>query len=369
MAGFIGLARGLGRIGAGLGAARREALDANQRDAERQAEVEREIKQQAFSNWLQTQAMERQARLDDAQRSRWDALDKRQREQDVLGAQESGYVDAMPEAVSAGMNAATMALGMGRGGQAMQPKTAPFRTKVGGVEMQAEDVGGPRYATVGGRLMRMDPQQAANAAARQRAEGAQARYQERMDVVRENAANRRAMAEQSRAYNQPYAGKQLPANKVDELGAYNGLIRSSENALAAFDEARKGGKNITGPITGRAISLFGDFTQMAPSGISARSLLANLSSQVMKDRSGGAITPQEFVRLEPFLPSQNQDETNARQKLVDLQRELRAIREERLSALEMSGFDVSGVRGAAERMPSHGGYSPNNPYRPHGGTR
>lgn len=168
MAGFIGLATGLGRIGAGLGRARREAADANQRDAERQAAIEREVQQRAFANWLQRQQLERMAEQDKTMRLRYEAQDTRQREQDILRALESGYQDATPDVVNAGVNAATMALGMGRGGMNTGP--APFKATVGGVDIQADNAGGPRFATVGGKLMRMDPQQAANAAARLRAE-------------------------------------------------------------------------------------------------------------------------------------------------------------------------------------------------------
>lgn len=95
MAGFIGLATGLGRIGAGLGRARREAADANQRDAERAAAVEREVQQQAFANWLQRSQLENAAKDREAARQ-WQekAFSAGQEERAAARADQAAYREA-----------------------------------------------------------------------------------------------------------------------------------------------------------------------------------------------------------------------------------------------------------------------------------
>lgn len=373
MSALAGLGAGLARAYAGAMQGRAQAWDENQRDDERRRALEEEAKQRAFNEWLQRRQLQLSLENREYARGR-DALeDQRQREGDVRAAQQQGYQDATPEAASQGMAAAASAMGVGAG-QGMagaRPRTAPFRTKVGGVTVQAEDMGGPQYATVGGRRMVYDPQRGANADARERAEQAGTRYQERLDAARQSSAYLTAMR-------QAQQGKQLPIAKADEMGTFNGLMRTAEEALTALDTATDAGKDPTGLIPGLAATKVGGWLGMGhdPQEQSARSVLANLTSQIMKERSGGAITPSEFDRLDPFLPSKWDDEARARQKLIDLYRELGNLRASRLDAMEASGWNVGGVRGAYTPQPNFGqrggapaptGYSTGNPFLPHGG--
>ena len=164
-------------------------------------------------------------------------------------------------------------------------------------------------------------------------------------VGSQNAANRQnALAIRTGGQQ----GRPLSQNLADNLGTFGALMATGDDALQKLDAAVAAGKDVTGAIRGRITGSIGQALHIPgssdPMEVSARAALANVASSLMKERSGGAITPQEFVRLEPFLPSKTDDEAVARQKLVDLLGNLKTVREERLNALEASGWDVSGIR-------------------------
>ena len=164
----------------------------------------------------------------------------------------------------------------------------------------------------------------------------------------------------------------LPAQMAEKQGSYRALIGTADDALTKFDKAAgvdpttgKPTKAVTGMFDAlrstKAVRQLGQTTGLPlgldAEGISATAALSNLASSIMKDRSGGAITPQEFVRLEPFLPSKFEDEEKNRQNLIDLRAELERIHEERLNALEASGYDVSHLRwrGGGSEAPAASG--------------
>ena len=366
MAGFIGLATGLGRIGAGIGAARREASDANQKDAERQAAMQREIEQQAFQNWIQRQTLERQAAMDkrlmesDAYNRQRDTMgDTRQREQDILRAQGDGYTDATPDVVNAGVNAATAALGMGRGG--MNMGTSPFRTKVGGVEVAAENAGGPRFATVGGKLMRYDPQQGANAAARKRAEEAAMRYQERMDYARQQAADRRAMLEATTAARGEQR-KQLkaPTEEKKKNYLYYGLMKDSGEQLDALTP-KIDAKKVTGYLTSRFFK-----PTLSPDEQMYIRAARDFAAGVLRKESGAAVTDDELRNVFDRYIDAGLDapETSA------AKRDARNAYVRRMASISQSAGDY--YRGAQDNQPPLDAYpgarysaQPQRTYRPH----
>lgn len=131
--------------------------------------------------------------------------------------------------------------------------------------------------------------------------------------------------------------KPLPIAVSTSLSNLTSLVRLAEEGLGAIQGTKK---NVTGPLIGRAGGAMQAMGLMSKEAISAQSKLANLASSIMKERSGGAITPQEFIRLEPFLNFVNVDEDAALQKLTDLANELRAIQQDRLRAYEGT-HDVS----------------------------
>lgn len=182
------------------------------------------------------------------------------------------------------------------------------------------------------------------------------------DIARMNLEGRENLARLGAQLKQPTAGKILPSNLVDKLAMFNAMVKSASGAKDKFDRAVAAGKDVTGPIRGRVTGSLGQMLGLGtdPLEVSARGAMTNIASQIMKERSGGAITPQEFERLEPFLDMKNVTEGVAAQKLVDLINELHLIREERLNALEGSGYDVSGLR--AKPAGAGTGYRPTNPF-------
>lgn len=147
-------------------------------------------------------------------------------------------------------------------------------------------------------------------------------------------------------------GRPLPASIAEKLGSYNATLAVAEDALGKFDQASgydpatgKTTKAVTGLLDGLRSSTVASNIPGIGLGNAANSAvaaLANVASSIMKDRSGGAITPQEFERLSPFLPSKYDDEGRARQKLVDLIGMLKATQQERTTALTDAGYNVGG---------------------------
>lgn len=64
-----------------------------------------------------------------------------------------------------------------------------------------------------------------------------------------------------------------------------------------------------------------------PEGVEARQLIGNLSSRVIKDRSGAAVTVSEFPRLAAFIPMPYDTPEKILANLEALERELRVVTE------------------------------------------
>lgn len=155
-------------------------------------------------------------------------------------------------------------------------------------------------------------------------------------------------------------GRALPSTMAAKLAAYEGILSSAGGADEALSGAMKEGVNTTGFFLGRASPVLRGLGRLNPKAVSAQAALANVSSEIMKQRSGGAVTPQEFERLEPFLPSKNEDEAVALQKLRDLTQYLKEQDEALLRTLEDSGYDVSRIR--ARRGQTSPSKYPENPF-------
>jgi hypothetical protein len=127
----------------------------------------------------------------DYYRDRDKMVDTRQRELDAIEEQrrtEEALADAVAKGFTVGddrarasyalpqVSAAMDVLAGGRGTRTVErptvPRTAPFRARVGGVTVSADDMGPPSQTILGRQLLTYDPQRSANAAARLRAENA-----------------------------------------------------------------------------------------------------------------------------------------------------------------------------------------------------
>lgn len=128
-------------------------------------------------------------------------------------------------------------------------------------------------------------------------------------------------------------GAQLPAPAIEKMIELDDLIGQSSRASKSLGSAVAGGKNVTGralgvvPVPNWVRNFVG---QGGEEGTGVRAELANISSSIFKMRSGAAVTPQEFSRLEPFLANDDDDESIAMIKLRKLREALADIKRIRL---------------------------------------
>lgn len=89
-----------------------------------------------------------------------------------------------------------------------------------------------------------------------------------------------------------------------------------------------------------------------PKGVAARAAIADLGSLVIHDRSGAAVSASEFPRLQPFIPSANDDAATVEKKL----KRFREVYAQEMEALEATygpdngykAFKVGGDSGAGK---------------------
>ncbi len=169
---FAGLARARARMIGGRLEGEAQKWNQDQEEAQRLFREWATRKQMEQADEAQRYTRERNASLDAERKAERAATLARQNQTDQLDAIQAGGEDA-PEMTTAQLLAGLSMMQGGTGSSAAAikaPRTSTYKAKVGGVDVQAEDMGGPSYATVGGRMFRFDRQKGANAAARQRAE-------------------------------------------------------------------------------------------------------------------------------------------------------------------------------------------------------
>lgn len=211
----------------GEGRFKRKAYD------DQQSQIDLENKRRAFEFSATQGRLTEQMNLVKQQRD--DAL-QRQREGDVVDAQQSGYETAAPEAIGAAANAYLQSQGMGgpaSAGVVRAPNTAPKKYELEGQTFGDDTQPGRQmqYATVGGRMMRYDPQRKINDETRKAFEGYTKELTMKRDVAQQNQAARDEAAkdraitvEQIRAASRPQP--QVPEDLfVDAEGNYNYVQR------------------------------------------------------------------------------------------------------------------------------------------------
>lgn len=168
-----------------------------------QAQQALENQRRAFEFAATNGRLEEQMRL--MQQQREDAL-QRQRELDVIGAQQNGYETATPEAAASAANAFMQSQGIGMPSGVVRSPATPVAQyeaegmKFGDPSLKPREV---QYASVGGRLMRYDPQREVNEQTSQAFQKYMAtlsekkmlqeqRAQDREDQIRLTAAMRQA---------------------------------------------------------------------------------------------------------------------------------------------------------------------------------
>lgn len=142
-------------------------------------------------------------------------------------------------------------------------------------------------------------------------------------------------------------GKILPASEVSHLNAYKSILKAAEASRDALQGAISSKENVTGPLTGLVSKGMEAFGKASPTAISARAKLANVASEIMLQRSGGAVSDAEFQRLQPFLPSKFDREENAVQKLADLITYLQSKKDDAEAGFQEAGYRVGTPAGEA----------------------
>lgn len=108
-------------------------------------------------------------------------------------------------------------------------------------------------------------------------------------------------------------------------------VNSLRQARAALDAATQRPQSF-GLLQGVANLAPGVLERMDPAGVAARAAVGNLSSLVIHDRSGAAVTVAEFPRLRPFIPQVGDPPEVVRTKLERFVSEYEAVLRDQYSA-------------------------------------
>lgn len=161
---------------------------------------------------------------------------------------------------------------------------------------------------------------------------------------------RLSLALQRDRLNKPQGGGKLPTSAIEKMIDLDAVTSLAQNAKSSLESAVAAGKDVSGRIGGIVPVpswIRNQVGQGGEQGQSARNLLGDLTSQVGKMRSGGAITPQEFNRLEAFLPNQNDNENVISIKLKNFIKTLEDIKRIRIANYAKYG----GVGSSPNEMP------------------
>jgi hypothetical protein len=139
-------------------------------------------------------------------------------------------------------------------------------------------------------------------------------------------------------------GRGLTSGSATAISDMRALLNVTRDAQKAFTSEALGDANPTGLFAGPLAKVGARTGTNKTATTVAHSRLANIATALGKLRSGGAITPQEYERLEGLIPHSGQDEQVVRDKLTELDRYLSMYLKEKIDTFGESGYDVSGVR-------------------------
>lgn len=139
----------------------------------------------------------------------------------------------------------------------------------------------------------------------------------------------------------------IPVSMVEKLGAYDAIEGMAGDVKRALEDAVRKNVNVTGRVGGvlktptwakNLVGMGGD------TGKDVRSLIGNLYATIAKERGGTALSTNELNLLESYLPNENEDEGTAVLKANRFIREIRRLKESKITALQKYGkfsFDDS----------------------------
>lgn len=113
--------------------------------------------------------------------------------------------------------------------------------------------------------------------------------------------------------------KDVPADVLKKVGENKGALGNIDNLIANLKTEVKREEE-TGDSHLGGWNYLGDTIRQRtdPEGVPLRAAIANISGQVIHDRSGAAVTVGEMERLKPFLPAPTDDTATALKKAETL---------------------------------------------------
>jgi hypothetical protein len=135
--------------------------------------------------------------------------------------------------------------------------------------------------------------------------------------------------------------KALPASAAKGLLENQDTLRRAETALALAEGKTVGGIQGDAEATGlKGYLPNGLLNRTDAGGVDTRAALADLSSMLVHDRSGAAVSASEFPRLRPFVPLATDDPETVRKKLAMFVNNYRAIVDDQVDFYKQSGYGV-----------------------------
>ncbi len=126
----------------------------------------------------------------------------------------------------------------------------------------------------------------------------------------------------------------LPAGEIDKLSTLSSLL-SEADLLGQMDVDA-----YAGPAAGRAGKLKETFGMLGDDETQFRRISANIADQLLRARSGAAITESEFTRMSKIVPQPTDSAPQFRAKLKDFRREMGNLYGTKLNLLKSAGYRV-----------------------------
>lgn len=139
----------------------------------------------------------------------------------------------------------------------------------------------------------------------------------------------------------------IPATQVQDISNNQGLVNKIGDAL---DSVKKN-PDAFGPL-GYAEQNFAQNIGADPKNVDARAAVGDLSSAIIKDRSGAAVTLSEFPRLVPFIPQIHDQPSVIKAKLARLKAGIIELNRANISSFKDAGYNTRNLSAEPKAAPS-----------------
>jgi hypothetical protein len=145
----------------------------------------------------------------------------------------------------------------------------------------------------------------------------------------------------------PRSGKILTAGALESLANQSLIAKTLEAAKVMADEKDKNGNYTvdSGPVSGRAQSLLELGGKASPKFVDYKQKLATVTNIMLKERSGAAVTEQEYARFLKEMPDENTPIATRGTKLNNAIKYMNTLAEEKKNTYRAGGYRVPGDAG------------------------